>query len=410
MNRSAKRARPAVAATLFTALVTICAAEDLLSELKTKILDGDDNKHIRIVWARSIGGQFGFPPQGKRSDLVLVGYDSRTDRIDTLRDTQRNYQCPLLTRDGQQVVFSDLDDGKVYVVDWDGNEEPRAIADGIAGCLWMDPATNREYAVYAQFYDGLPERSRRACECEVHLVEIDDPTNDSLIYNEWGENGTVTGHFLSISADGGMLSYLADFPLLIAINLVNDSTYFSASGCWPTVPYDSSHRTLYFNQDHDGFFIWEKGQHLHNVETGRIEHPKFAAYSKDIVCVTTGMKAEGGSEGGNVALLKFNEDLSMVIDSIKITGRDGEVSTDGFPDACIYQHKDTVMVDDGSAIRTTRSRAPATANTTFRVDGRRVLLTHGRKGGAPVTARGVYITEIERADGTVERGRISVHP
>ena len=54
---------------------------------------------------------------------------------------------PLLTPDGQRVVFTDFPRRRVVVVDWDGTNR-RDVADGFATDVRTDPETGRTW-VYA---------------------------------------------------------------------------------------------------------------------------------------------------------------------------------------------------------------------------------------------------------------------
>ena len=76
----------------------------------------------------------------ERNQLQLVGYDSRDGKGERIIWGDRaNYYRPLITPDGQQIVISNRQTRKIYVIKWD-ESRPRLLKEpGCATEVWRDP-------------------------------------------------------------------------------------------------------------------------------------------------------------------------------------------------------------------------------------------------------------------------------
>ena len=95
--------------------------------------------HTRVVWVTDAQNKDSF---AERNELQLVGYDSRDGKGERIICAERaNYYRPLITPDGQRIVFSNRQTRKIYVVKWDGSH-PRLLKEpGCATEVWRDPRT-----------------------------------------------------------------------------------------------------------------------------------------------------------------------------------------------------------------------------------------------------------------------------
>ncbi|HOU22231.1 MAG TPA: hypothetical protein PKX16_08425, partial [Kiritimatiellia bacterium] len=90
--------------------------------------------HFRAVWIQDRAGMRDVHALG--SDLYLMGMDSRRGgRERPLLRTPGRYCRPLLTDDGQTVVYSDRRTGGAHALRW-GGRKPRFLGPGRA----LDPA------------------------------------------------------------------------------------------------------------------------------------------------------------------------------------------------------------------------------------------------------------------------------
>ena len=75
--------------------------------------------HTRVVWVTDARNKDSF---AERNHLQLVGYDSRDGKGERIICAERaNYYRPLITPDGEQIVFSNRQNLTIYVVKWDGS-------------------------------------------------------------------------------------------------------------------------------------------------------------------------------------------------------------------------------------------------------------------------------------------------
>ena len=132
-----------------------------------------------MVWVTDAQNKDSF---AERNQLQLVGYDSRDGKGERIICAERaNYYRPLITPDGEQIVFSNRQNLTIYVVKWDGSP-PRLLKAArlrnrsLAGSpdgenLGLLPGKS------PRFHKACPPLShRRARESRDGLVFIDYPS------------------------------------------------------------------------------------------------------------------------------------------------------------------------------------------------------------------------------------------
>ena len=103
--------------------------------------------HTRMVWIQAVDPT-STDTFGRGNGFRLMGLDTDDGRgVRGILPGPLAARKPLLTPDGQRVVFTDFPRGPVGVVDWDGTNH-RYVADGFATDVWTDPKTRRTW-VYA---------------------------------------------------------------------------------------------------------------------------------------------------------------------------------------------------------------------------------------------------------------------
>lgn len=284
-------------------------------------------KFVRVVFAQSESNVFGFPNTSSSNELMLLGYSTDTKSIDTLQSTRANYQRPLITHDGSRVVYSQVsgNTSTIYVINWEKNDTPVKITNGLAGTLFHDGVN--EYIIYAANC-GLKGN------CQIKKINIDKPAEDSVIFNKTMISLMVNGHWLDVSAD---MKSIADvwgygtggvgvYDIASAAKIVT-----GGNGCWPSMPYDSTKRVIRLTDHHDG---WSVHGLASSADTGTfgpyedgLDHLKFASYSTDLICSITG-NGGGSDYGGNITIWKVDSTLRRVVDSVTITS----ALKYGFPD------------------------------------------------------------------------------
>ena len=135
--------------------------------------------HTRAVWVTDAKNKDSF---AERNHLQLVGYDSRDGKGERIICSERaNYYRPLITPDGEQIVFSNRQNLTIYAVKWDGSSPKLLKQPGCASEVWRDPRTGKTWVYYQEsltgFHEACPPLShRRARESRDGLVFIDYPS------------------------------------------------------------------------------------------------------------------------------------------------------------------------------------------------------------------------------------------
>ena len=138
--------RPRLNAVLCLLIVACFAADCLAQQPAGQTVQQLTGEQTRVVWVQDQS------PENKDSialgrSLRLMGFDSSDasgERI--VLSELRNYSKPLLTPDGQRIVFSDRYRRECFVVNWDGTGL-RRIGKGFAVEVWQDP-DSRQIWVY----------------------------------------------------------------------------------------------------------------------------------------------------------------------------------------------------------------------------------------------------------------------
>jgi hypothetical protein len=289
---------------------------------KLKTLAGSN--HVKVVFERtSIAKADDFPTSDFYTDEVLVGFDSDSGKEDTLQTAMMNYQNPLITHDGKRIVFTrlwgtkpDVDSVYSFVVDWSKNATPRRIAKGMTACLWYDPASQKEYAIYA--------RNQSLFADSIYKINIDDSLSDSLVLagihpqTEW----------LRTSADGKVFGgclgpYGNEVAPMEVVNRGGGMLVQNIGGCWPSMPYDNSYRLVKTTADHDR---WEvkgpndtAGMQPTDMATlnmiGMFSELRMASYSANIfLLVTNAISGDNGT--GNIKIVKTDSTLLIGLDTV----------------------------------------------------------------------------------------------
>jgi hypothetical protein len=347
---------------------TTTSGNDISERLKE--VTGTDR--VKVVWSRTDNNLFGFP-DGNRNftkNQILVGFDTDKGIEDTILSTARNYQRPLISHDGSRIVFSDVDEGKIYSVEWKENATPVEIGSGVAGCLWYDKSTNKEFVIYLS---SSPYNCRLQGRCPIKKMNIDDTTEDDVFFNG-NRNNTVNAHWLCVSSDAKVIGDVWGWPNCYNIKMFNTNSngtiLAKAQGCWTSMPFDTSYRLMLLNLSHTGWKIYGPDNSVDSVKTGSINHLKIGSYETNVICATQGMSAENPSEGGYVIVFRANNNLSAITDSVTITTS----KNNGFPDVRTLEATATKKFKNTSHKYSFRQHSESGFET-YRLDGRKIRLT-----------------------------------
>lgn len=311
--------------------------------------------HTRVVWSehprRHSADTF-----ATSNELVLKGIDTRDGRGE--RMLQRgldNYSRPLLSTDGDSILFTDKEvtrvsgvkhyDPDIYRTDWEGTK-PVRIAEGYAVDCWRDPATGVEWVYAARHFTATKALALEAR--ELVRFPLDEPDKVEVIYDE----GFISPDNIQFSRDGSRASGLFPWPHA-GVLIRDDKGQYHAkklvTGCWPALAPDDSGVSWVFDGGHRGATLFapsrpkswnvriNDGPGMRGYEMYHprwTNHPRFLVVTGPYVPVknATGNVINKGGASANVHLGRFSEELDKVEAWLQIS--DDEVS-ESYPDVWI---------------------------------------------------------------------------
>lgn len=281
----------------------------------------------RLVWIQQVEGP-GDDPFCWGDQLIIMGLDTEDGRGKrAIVDEVAHYHRPLLSPDGQHVVFSSLQTREAFVVDWDGGA-PRRIGEGYAATVWKDPATDLTWVYLADIgEEGWDRHHARA----LYRVRIDDPSVRELAW----DRAPFTIDNVQFSADGTRFCSQFTHPRAGYADVPNQSWTFLARGCWTSMAPDNSYLVWIFDGPHRNITIHDPVEETAwrvpiNTAPGmdgfEVYHPRWSNH-RSFFTITGPYKV--GRPGDNlipaggpevdVLIGRFSEDLRSVSDWAQIT-------------------------------------------------------------------------------------------
>ena len=290
--------------------------------------------HTRVVWVTDAKNKDSF---ADRNRLQLVGYDSRDGKGERIICAERaNYYRPLITPDGQRIVFSNKQTLQIYVVKWD-DSHPRLLKEpGCATEVWRDPHTGKTWVYYQESVADLTKPVRR--------FPIDEPEKVETV---WSSSVIQALPSFQLSRDGKMAASTFPWPSSGVAELPNVAWRKHRDGCWPSMAPDNSYLSWTFDGPHRNLIMTragEKDSWMINISKApgvndfEVYHPR---WSNDVrYMVMTGPYTSGhkkiklwdGADDVEIYIGKFNQEFREMDDWLKLTtSRVGEF----FPDLWI---------------------------------------------------------------------------
>ena len=197
--------------------------------------------HTRVVWVQDQGpNNSDILAVGHR--LKLMGFDSEDGKGEReILGELRNYAKPLLSPDGQRVVYSDQHSHKFYVVNWDGTDK-KTLGDGLAVDVWRDPHDGVDW-VYAAKRVGKPVNVTYR---NLRRVRLDDPKTTEKV---WDQTEIGCDNF-QLSADGTRAGGEFPWPNGGVADLQKKTWQKLEQGCWSSIAPDNSGVSWVFDGPH----------------------------------------------------------------------------------------------------------------------------------------------------------------
>lgn len=294
--------------------------------------------HARIVWMQAVDPA-STDTFGRGDGFRLMGLDTEDGRgIREILPGPLSCRRPLLTPDGQRVVFTDYPRGRVVVVDWDGSNR-REVADGFATDVKRDPQTGRTW-VYA-----VAELLREEEFAGKPLLRF-DLERPEVRQTMWEQTEVTLDNF-QISDDGHYAAGLFPWPYAGVADLRTGTWTPIGRGCWTSLAPDTSGLAWFFDGAHRNLLFadgtaqdtWKVPIHLApGVDGFEVYHPRWGNHRRFFSMTGPYKGGQGdnriGAAGREVEIYvgRFSEDLRRVERWAQITA-DGQ--PDFFPDLWI---------------------------------------------------------------------------
>jgi len=226
----------------------------------TKILDAAEEKPsdlagelrkfaggpVRLVWSRT-DMEEDFYIKG---NSLLYGVDSEDGGSERLiLPESRSYSMPLLTPDGQKIIFTDQRQSRCYEVGFDG-KNLRELVPGFASDVWMDPQTGRTWLYVRTGW--------RDVNAPVVRYDLNDLSVQETVWKQ-SASGCTQVPWFSLSGDGKFAADGFPWPQCGLADLQDGDFKFMGKGCWPGVAPDDSHKYFYFVGKHTDIDFFDAG-------------------------------------------------------------------------------------------------------------------------------------------------------
>jgi hypothetical protein len=328
---------------ILTAISLCCITCTCLADVASDLRNLADNHDVKVVWSRGDGSEFGFAER-YLTGQCLMKFDTKTGIEDTVcyadADPKKsNITRPTISHDGTKILFSNVVDSSVWILNWDGTGKHR-IAHGVAGCLWYDSASNKEYAIYAK-------NANLECLAAVWRVNINDTSDTKEVLPKSviaaTANQVINPIWIGVSKDGTSMVCGLGWPTITMYSLVTQKSINGGGGCWPSVPYDNSNRLVIFVLSHDGFNVYPAGESTakyigptcpwNNQPCGenQLNFPKMSSNNMQFMSLIDSRAESSGQGPGSIMVFKFDTSLTTFLGSAVVTTS----KKDGFSDVWI---------------------------------------------------------------------------
>lgn len=322
-----KRIKP-LALLCFGALVIVggqsCTAGH---DRQAKAVEAVTHNHTRLVWLQDTVDRNDVFASGR--NLRLMGYDSRDGRGErVILDGPDHFHKPLLTRDGNRILYSRVDENRTYLVDWEGGN-PQPLADGMVLATWQDPADGRHW-----IYIGRDRNDERGYSFG-HMIRLplDDPAAEERVW----DRTPIQIDNVQLSADGRRACGLFPWPESGFALLDENEVQRVARGCWTGMAPDNSYVMWTFDGSHRNFIMHDQrsGQRW-DVNVSRSpgigghetyhprwsNHPDYFVLTGPYTIRAGGNNIRGGGPDVEIHIGQFSPDRREILQWVQVTDND----------------------------------------------------------------------------------------
>jgi hypothetical protein len=297
----------------------------------------------RVVWVQEQGN--GADPFAFGRNLKLVGYDTNDGRGERyLAERTANYFKPLLTPDGQKVVYTDITTRHVFVTDWN-SASTQDLGTGVAIEVWKDAQTE---TVWVYVFDGPQPENFYFTTQPLYRFPLAHPKQRESVWNKTPMNW----HNFQLSADGQRAGGLFPWPHAGILNTQTGEWKRYGRGCWTSLSPDNSYILWLFDEPHRNLILFSG---LETKEDGRtqwqvninsapgingfeIYHPRWSNHVRYIAITGPYVEGEGSNKimaGGRkveIHVGKFDSDFKRIEQWVKVSDNN---KGDFYPDVWV---------------------------------------------------------------------------
>lgn len=270
----------------------------------------------RVVWVQDRGE--GDDMHQKGWDHALMTFDTETGRTRELVPPRDQINRPLISPDGEYIVFSRRRDDSIHRVAWTGGA-PVRISSGFALAVWREPATRRDW-LYAAV-----DRSRS--EDAPYRRIVRHPIEQPDAVEEIWRRGDVSLDSVHASRDGTRIGGMFPWPRGMILDTTSGRVAQLGRGCWTSLApdnsyilwiFDGAHRNLFFHTE-DGRRRWRVPINtIPGGEGRKMYHPRWSNHARFMIASgpynTEGgrLSVKGAADKVELWVGRFDERLASV--------------------------------------------------------------------------------------------------
>jgi hypothetical protein len=318
-------------------------------ETAKSALEDFAGSRVRAVWVQSDGTD----PFALGTNLLLMGLDSADGRERTILPERGSYMKPMITPDGQRIVFSRGHAApggpEIFVVNWDGSGLT-SLGKGFAVSLWENPADSTPWV-----YAGRDAAEGAYDFPVIERFPLDNPSAREVVWNKT----LVSADTFQVSPDGRYAGGLFPWPQAGVAELPNGNLQKLGDGCWTALAsvrgpvmwyFDGAHRNLTlvdirterrWTVNINGVPGFGNDEVYHPRWTN---HPRFMVMSGPYNLGGDNQVRSGGTQT-EIYLGRFSEDYSRIEAWHRVTTNDG---ADSYPDVWIARSDSPYRTAAGS--------------------------------------------------------------
>ena len=288
--------------------------------LKDDVLSLSGNARVKAVWVRDSTGANNLYNESNNTRLMVFDTDAGMLRQ---IDGASQHLSPLITRDGNYVIWTNMSRKKSYVIGWDGSNKRELISSGqyiVLYCQW-DNAAQRQW-IYACDTEGFEEDARYVESAKVYRYPFSNGTVNLAQKQLFWDKAKFRAPF-TVAGDAKYAAANMPWPDARVADIAAGTTVkINASGwaCHVNIAPDASRRVYHLNNAHTSIAMFESPEadaqwiNLSNTLPGNngaydIAAPRWSNHIRYLAC---GYPLRAQDPIGEFCIGKFNDAFNDV--------------------------------------------------------------------------------------------------